>query len=282
LQDKLKPAAEQRLRTKPETGPSGPRKAGRQLPAVPTVTQLPSIVTGMVLQAGYPLWVGCGAGLGVALLCGLINGYAVARFKLSPFIITLIMLSVARSQALVLSNNKMVYQFGPDENAFAALGGGSLLGIPSVVIVMAVLGVVLTLALTFSRWGRYVYAIGGNEQAARVTGLPVLPVKVSVYVISSLMAGMAAILMVGWLGAVTNALGVGYELRVIAATVIGGTDLMGGLGTPYGAIIGAALIEVVRNALLLAGVDPYWQGTFVGLVIAFAIVLERVRHTRSD
>jgi len=75
---------------------------------------------------------------------------------------------------------------------------------------------------------------------------------------------------------------VGYELRVIAATVIGGTDLMGGLGTPYGAIIGAALIEVVRNALLLAGVDPYWQGTFVGLVIAFAIVLERVRHTRSD
>ncbi len=250
--------------------------------SVGSVMGLVGIVTGMVLQAGYPLWVGCGAGLGVALLCGLINGYAVARFKLSPFIITLIMLSVARSQALVLSNNKMVYQFGPDENAFAALGGGSLLGIPSVVIVMAVLGVVLTLALTFSRWGRYVYAIGGNEQAARVTGLPVLPVKVSVYVISSLMAGMAAILMVGWLGAVTNALGVGYELRVIAATVIGGTDLMGGLGTPYGAIIGAALIEVVRNALLLAGVDPYWQGTFVGLVIAFAIVLERVRHTRSD
>ena len=86
--------------------------------------------------------------------------------------------------------------------------------------------------------------------------------------------------MVGWLGAVTNALGVGYELRVIAATVIGGTDLMGGYGTAYAAIIGAALIEIVRNALLLAGVDPYWQGTFVGLVIACAILLERVRRTR--
>ena len=104
-----------------------------------------------------------------------------------------------------------------------------------------------------------------------MTGIPVVPVKVSVYVISSLSAGVAAILMVGWLGSVTNGLGVGYELQVIAATVIGGTDLMGGYGIPYAAVIGAALIEIVRNALLLAGVDPYWQGTFVGLIIAGAI-----------
>ena len=250
--------------------------------SVGSVMGLVGIVTGLVLQAGYPLWVGAGAGLLVALLCGLINGYAIARFKLSPFIVTLIMLSAARSQALVISNNKMIYQFGPDEKLFAAFGGGSLFGIPSVVIVMAVLGTVLTLAMRNTSWGRYVYAIGGNEQAALLTGIPVLWVKVSVYVISSLMAGVSAILMVGWLGAVTNALGVGYELRVIAATVIGGTDLVGGYGTAYAAIIGAALIEVVRNALLLAGVDPYWQGTFVGLVIALAILLERARRTSSD
>jgi ribose transport system permease protein len=112
--------------------------------------------------------------------------------------------------------------------------------------------------------------------------LPVERIKISVYMLSSLMAGIAAILMVGWLGAVTNALGVGYELRVIAATVIGGTDLAGGIGTPYGAIVGSALIELVRNALLLAGVDPYWQGTFVGVIIAFAVLLERVRHRSSD
>ncbi len=250
--------------------------------SVGSVMGLVGIVTGLVLQAGYPLWVGAGAGLLVALLCGLINGYAIARFKLSPFIVTLIMLSAARSQALVISNNKMIYQFGPDEKLFAALGGGSLFGIPSVVIVMAVLGVVLTLAMRNTSWGRHVYAIGGNEQAALLTGIPVLRVKVSVYVISSLMAGISAILMVGWLGAVTNALGVGYELRVIAATVIGGTDLMGGYGTAFAAIIGAALIEIVRNALLLAGVDPYWQGTFVGLVIAMAILLERARRTSTD
>ena len=214
----------------------------------------------MVLQAGYPLWIGAGAGLGVALLCGLINGYAIARFRLSPFIVTLIMLSVARSQALVLSNNKMIYTFGPDEKLFGALGGGSLFGIPSVVAIMAVLAVILSVALSHASWGRYVYAIGGNEQAALLTGVPVLRVKVSVYAISSLMAGVAAILMVGWLGAVTNALGVGYELQAIAAAVIGGADLMGGYGIPYAAVIGAALIEIVRNALLLAGVDPYLAG----------------------
>jgi ribose transport system permease protein len=196
--------------------------------------------------------------------------------------VKLIMLSVARSQALVISNNKMIYQFGPDEKLFGALGGGRLLGVPSVVVMMAALAVIVTVALRHTSWGRYVYAIGGNEQAALLTGVPVLWAKVSVYLISSLMAGVAAILMVGWLGAVTNALGVGYELQAIAAAVIGGTDLMGGYGIPYGAVIGAALIEIVRNSLLLAGVDPYWQGTFVGLVIAGAILLERARRPSTE
>jgi ribose transport system permease protein len=245
--------------------------------SVGSVMGLVGIVAGLTLQAGYPLWIGAGAGMGVALLCGLINGYAIARFKLSPFVVTLIMLSVARSQALVVSNNKMIYQFGPDEKLFGALGGGSLFG-----IVTAVIAVILTLVLANTSWGRYVYAIGGNEQAALLTGIPVVPVKVSVYVISSLSAGIAAILMVGWLGSVTNGLGVGYELQVIAATVIGGTDLMGGYGVPYAAVIGAALIEIVRNALLLAGVDPYWQGTFVGLIIAGAMMLERARRTPAE
>jgi len=250
--------------------------------SVGSVMGLVGIVTCLVLQAGFPLWLGVLAGIATALLCGFINGIAVARLKLSPFIVTLGMLSVARSQALIISNNKMIYQFGPDQKLFIAIGGGSAFGIPSVAVAMLVLGGMLSLALRFSAWGQHVYAVGGNEQAARLTGLPVERIKISVYMLSSLMAGIAAILMVGWLGAVTNALGVGYELRVIAATVIGGTDLMGGIGTPYGAVIGSALIELVRNALLLAGVDPYWQGTFVGVIIAFAVLLERLRHTRSD
>jgi ribose transport system permease protein len=250
--------------------------------SVGSVMGLVGIVTSLVLQASWPLWVGVAAGLSVALLCGFINGWAIARLKLSPFVVTLGMLSVARSQALVISNNKMVYQFGPDEDLFAAIGGGNLAGIPSIVIIMIIVATALTIVLKYSRWGQYVYAIGGNEQAARLTGVPVEKIKISVYMVSSLLAGVAAILMVGWLGAVTNALGVGYELQVIAATVIGGTDLSGGLGTPFGSIVGSALIEIVRNALLLAGVDPYWQGTFVGIVIACAVLLEKLRHTNSD
>ena len=113
-----------------------------------------------------------------------------------------------------------------------------------------------------------------------MTGVPVDQIKVSVYVLSSTMAALAAILQIGWLGAVTNALGTTVELRVIAATVIGGADLMGGGGSAYGALVGAALIEVIRNALLLAGVNPFWQGTFVGLFIILAVLLERIRGRR--
>ena len=249
--------------------------------SVGSVMGLSGIVMGLVLQSGQGLWVGIAAGLGTALLCGVINGVAVAWLKLSPFIVTLAMLSIARSQALVLSNNRMIYQFGPDQKLFFAIGGGSLFGVPSVAVAMIVLAIVLAGLLTYTAWGQHVYAVGGNEQAARLAGIRVEWVKISVYMISSLTAGVSAVLMIGWLGAVTNALGIGYELRVIAGTVIGGTDLMGGGGTPYGTVIGSALIELVRNGLLLAGVDPYWQGTFVGIVIACAVLLERVRRNRD-
>ena len=249
--------------------------------SVGSVMGLVGIVSALVLQAGYPLVVGAAVGLAVALLCGFINGWISARLHISSFVVTLGMLSVARSQALILSNNKMVYRFGPDEKLYLAMGGGSLLGVPTVVFVMVLLAVALGFMLHWRAWGRHVYAVGGNEHAARLTGLAVERIKISVFMLSSLFAGIAAILLVGWLGSVTNALGTGYELRVIAAAVIGGTDLMGGSGTCYGAVVGAALIELVRNALLLAGIDPYWQGTFVGVVIVFAVLLERVRHRGS-
>ncbi len=245
--------------------------------SVGSVMGLSGIVTGLVLTAGYPLWLGVSAGLLVAVACGFVNGVLIAYFRLSPFVVTLGMLSIARSLALVVSNNKMVYQFGPDEEMFLALGGGTLFGIANPVWVLLLMALVFGIFLNFTAWGRHVFAIGSNEQAARLTGVPVDRIKVSVYVLSSLTAGVSAVMIVGWLGAVTNALGVTYELRVIAAAVIGGADLMGGAGSAYGAVIGAALIEIIRNGLLLIGVDPYWQGAFVGLFIILAVLLERVR-----
>lgn len=249
--------------------------------SVGSVMGLSGIVAGLVLEAGYPLFVGAGVGLLVALAAGAVNGVLIAYLKLSPFVVTLGMLSIARSLALVVSNNQMVYQFGPDEDLYLAIGGGTVLGVANPVWVLIVLSLLFGWLFHFTAWGRHVYAIGGNEQAARLTGVPVERIKVSVYMLCSLMAGLAAVLMVGWLGAVTNALGMTYELRVIAATVIGGANLMGGQGGAFGAMIGAALIEVIRNGLLLAGVDPYWQGAFVGLFIILAVLLERIRGRQS-
>ena len=132
-----------------------------------------------------------------------------------------------------------------------------------------------------TRWGRYLFAIGGNEAAARLAGIPVELIKVSAYAFSGFMVAVTAIFLVGWLGAVTNAIGTGYELQVIASTVIGGASLTGGFGTALGAGIGAVLVEVIRNALLIAGVNPFWQGTFVGSFILAAVLLERIRSRAS-
>jgi ribose transport system permease protein len=249
--------------------------------SVGSIMGVVGIVLGLMMDAGHGFAVSTIVALGVALLCGAINGYLIAYLKLSPFVVTLGMLSIARSAALVVSNNRMIYQFGPDESILLELGGGSWHGVPNAVWATLILTVIFGFMFRYTLWGRHVFAIGGNEQAARLTGIAVNRVKMSVYLVSAFTVGIATILTVGWLGSVTNALGVGTELRVIAASVIGGANLVGGEGGAYGALIGAALIEVIRNSLLLAGVDPYWQGTFVGLFIILAVLLEKLRGRRS-
>jgi len=249
--------------------------------SVGSVVGLSGIVTGLVLNAGHSLWAGIAAGLLTALLCGLVNGILIAYVRLSSFIVTLGMFGIARSLAQVLSENHMIYEFGPDEKLFFALGGGTIYGFANPFILLAVLTVVFMIVFRYTTWGRWVFALGGNEHAAHLTGVPVDRMKLSVYMLSALMAGISAVLLVGWQGAAINAMGTGYELRVIASSVIGGADLMGGAGGAYGAFIGAALIEVIRNSLLLAGVDANWEGTFVGLFIVFAVLLSKFRGMRS-
>ncbi|MCY3972009.1 MAG: ABC transporter permease, partial [Acidobacteria bacterium] len=243
--------------------------------SVGSVMGLVGIVTGLVLASGQPLIVAAAAGLGCALLCGLVNGALVAYFRLSPFVVTLGMLSIARSLALVISNNRMIHDFGPDEELLLILGGGRFLGVANPVWLLLVAALCAAGWFRYSRLARHVLAVGGNEDSTRLAGVPVARVKLTVYVLSSLLAGVSAILMVGWLGAVTNALGQNYELRVIASAVIGGANLMGGEGGAFGAVAGAALIELIRNSLLLLGVDPYWQGAFIGGSIIAAMLVER-------
>lgn len=256
------------------------------------------IVLGLFMNDGYPFWFSASAAVLAGVACGLFNGYLISYLKLSAFVVTLGGLSIGRSLALAISNNKFFHDFGPDRNTLIDLGGGKmdllgplhLLGIAegvsvpiaNMVILLIVLALITGFVLRYTAYGRYLYAIGGNENAARLTGVPVDLIKMSVYVISGFMTAVSAIVSVGWLGSVTNSLGQGYELRVIASTVIGGVNLLGGEGGAFSAVIGAALIEVIRNSLLLAGVDPYWQGTFVGLFLIFAVLLERIRGRKVN
>ena len=247
--------------------------------SVGSVLCLCSMVLAVTMHAGYGLWIGIGAAVATGLVVGAFNGVLIAYLGFPPFVVTLGMLSIARSLAMVLSNNTVVFQFGPDHDKLLALGGGSTFGIANPVLYMAVLALITGFVLNWTRFGRYVYAIGGNEKAAELTGVPVRAIKVAVYMLSSLSAGIAGIVQTGWLGAVTTNIGNGMELQVIAAAVIGGANLAGGIGTAFGALVGAALIEVIRNSLGLLGINAFWQGTFIGGFIVIAVAFDRLRRS---
>ena len=242
---------------------------------------LTGVMLGLVFSAGHSFAFGVGTAIAVGALVGLFNGVLIAYFKLPPFIVTLAMMSMARALTLVVTNNQVVYDFGVATHMLLALGSGRFLGLPNVLWAVVVLAAWVQYLLHMTKWGRYVRAIGGNEKAARMTGIPVDAIKVSVYVLVGAITGLTAVFLVGWLGAATNALGQGQELQVIAGTVIGGANLLGGYGSAIGAVIGSLLLEIIRNSLLLAGVNPFWQGLFVGAFILFAVLLERFRAMRS-
>jgi ribose transport system permease protein len=250
--------------------------------SVGSVLCLSSMVLAVTMHAGYSIWVGSAAAIATALIIGAFNGVLIAYLNFPPFVVTLGMLSVARSLAMVASNNTVVFQFGPDHDRLLAFGGGAwFLGIANPVVYMVVLALLTGFVLRWTRFGRYVFAIGGNEYAAMLTGVPVKRIKVTVYMVSALSAGIAGIIQTGWLGAVTTNIGAGMELQVIAAAVIGGANLAGGAGTAFGAIVGAALIEVIRNSLGLLGINAFWQGTFIGSAIVLAVLFDRIRNFRQ-
>jgi len=259
--------------------------------SVGAVLALSGMVIGMSMNTGTPFWLAVPLALGVSLFVGAFNGVMIAYVGIPSFVVTLAMLSIARSLAMVLSNNRMVYEFGPDQAQLLTLGGGFVnvevpfldaVRVPNPVIFLVVMALATGFAFRWTKWGRYIFAIGGNEQAANLTGVPVLRMKVSVYMFCSLCAGIAGILEVGWLGTITTGLGQGMELTVIAAAVIGGANLTGGVGTAFGAVVGAALIEVIRNSLTLLGISTFWQGTFVGGFIIVAALFDRLRTRASS
>jgi ribose transport system permease protein len=226
---------------------------------------------------GLILLVSILAGLGVALIGGLVNGFCIAVLGLSPFVTTLGMLSIVRGLGYVVSNGRGSFPGGPDADYFYALTSGDILGLPVPFIYLVVLALAMAVVLHHTSFGRHVFALGGNEKAAELTGIPVVRVKIEVYVICALAAGLQGIIISGWLGSAPANMATSYELNVIAAAVIGGANLAGGIGGPLGAIVGCVLLEVIRNGLVLAQVSSYWQQTLVGVIIILAVLVDRIR-----
>jgi inositol transport system permease protein len=215
------------------------------------------------------------AGLTVGLVLGAVNGSLIAAFKIPPFIATLGMMTMARGFAYIYSNGRPVSTLNAD---FLWIGGADVFGIPVPIIIFGFVIVLMHLMLNFTRFGRHIYAIGGNETAARVSGVNIGRTKLGIYALSGLMAGLGGIVITARTQSATPALGMGYELDAIAAAVIGGTSFAGGIGTVWGTVVGALIIGVMNNGLDLLNVSPFYQQVVKGVIIIVAIIIDERKN----
>ncbi len=239
--------------------------------SVGSIVAFSGVVLASALQAAVPLPIALVIGLAVGSLSGLLNGVLITYGRLPPFISTLGMMSVARGSALLYTGGRPISGFSP---GFRYLATGEVWHIPVPVILMVLIYLIAHIVLTRTKFGRYVYAIGGNEEAAVLSGVNVKFHKAAVYALSGLLSGMAAIILTARLNSAQPIAGIMYELDAIAATVIGGTSLMGGEGRIIGTLIGALIMGVLRNGLNLFGVSSFIQQTVIGAVIIFAVLMD--------
>jgi len=238
--------------------------------SVGSVLCLCSMVIAITMKAGWSLEFGVVFALLAGLGVGIFNGYLVAFLRFPPFVVTLGMMSIARSVAMIISANQTLFQFGPDHQRLLQLGGGAMFGIANPVLYTLALAVITWFVLKYTRFGRYVFAIGGNEHAATLSGIPVRGVKVAVYAISALCAGIAGIVQTGWLGAVTTNIGNGMELQVLTAILLGGVAFTGGRGTLLGVVCGLLFVSVLTNGLAQMDVSSFWVNIALGAALITA------------
>lgn len=221
----------------------------------------------------YPVIVPIAIGLAAGALCGWINGFIIAKSGIPPFIVTLGMMTAARGAALLYTDGKPIGNFSEQ---FIWIGAGKVLGIPVPIILLLIMAVFTYIMLNNTKFGRHIYALGGNEQAAIISGINVYKVKVIVYTYAGFLAALAGISLSGRIQSGQPGLGVGYELDAIASAVIGGTSLSnGGIGTVQGTIIGALVIGVINNGMDLMNINSYWQQIVKGAIIVGAVLLDK-------
>lgn len=249
--------------------------------SVGSVLALSAVVTASLVKADNPLLpvpVAILVGLLIGAACGVFNGYFITKGKLAPFIVTMVMMTIARGAAQLFTKGRPVTGLLPD---FDFLGAGFIFNIPVPVYILALVFLVSHCMLSSTRTGRYLYAVGGNEMSAMASGIKVDRIKMFAYIYSGVMAALVGIILTARLNSAAPVLGAGYESDAIAATVIGGASMEGGRGKMMGTLVGALIIGTISNGLDILNVSAYWQQIIKGLIILFAVLLDRRSADRS-
>jgi len=243
--------------------------------SVGSILALSGAVTAGMMAGDTSIVLAVLIGLAVGTGLGLFNGLMISKAKLPDFIVTLAMMSIARGLTLVYTGGRPISGFDP---VFRSIGGGRVGRVPIPAIIFAVILVIGYLVLTKTTFGRYIYAVGGNQKAARLAGINTDRIKIMVYAISGLLSAASGVILTSRLNSAQPTAGVAYELDVIAMVVLGGTSLIGGKGSVGGTLIGALIIGVLNNSLNLLGVASFYQEVAKGLVILVAVLLDSLQH----
>lgn len=243
--------------------------------SVGSVVALSSMVTGYALASGYSTTVSIVTCLATGLFCGLVSGLLIAIFKVPPFIATLGMMSAARGLALMMQGGRSISGFNAD---FLSISNGSILSLPSPVVIMFLIYLIAFIISKYTYWGHYIYAIGGNERAAWLSGIPIKAYVTGTYMVCGLLSAGASVILTARLNSAQPVAGNSYELDAIAAAVIGGASLSGGRGTIVGTLLGALILSVLRNGLSILNIPSYVQQLAIGALIVAAVVIDRIKE----
>lgn len=243
--------------------------------SVGSILAMGGIISSMAIKANMPIVISILIGLLYGIAMGFLNGLLVVKAKIPSLIVTLGTMYIGRGLVLIVTQGAPIY---PLPDAFNAIGQGESLFIPNVVLIAVVLAILAHITLKYTKFGRSVYAVGGNKETSRLSGINIDFVRISVYLLTGFASALAGILMASRLGSGQPNAGTGYELLVIAAVIIGGTSLFGGAGSILGTAIGALLMSVIQNGMVLLKISAYWHNLVVGVIIILAVGFDQYRR----
>lgn len=249
--------------------------------SVGSILALSSALTAGLLGSGMPVTLAILISLILGCILGMMNGLLISYGKLAPFIVTLATMTIFRGATLVYTNGNPITKGLSDTFLFQFLGQGYIVGIPFPVIIMFIVFIVLYVLLHKTAFGKSVYAIGGNEKAAYISGVKLNKVKIIIYSISGMMASISGLIITSRLSSAQPTAGASYEMDAVAAVVLGGTSLSGGKGRILGTLIGALIIGVLNNGLNIIGVSAFWQQVVKGVVILIAVLIDRFKVVKQ-